>query len=79
MIYRLPKEKGFITMTTFEKDYKAIIQDVTEAKDILMGRKETIEKLKKEQRACKNKFRWTCMQQEIERLQNEYRVLDDLI
>lgn len=48
-------------MTTFEKDYKAIIQDVTEAKDILIGRKETIEKLKKEQRACKNKFRWTCM------------------
>lgn len=66
-------------MTTFEKDYKAIIQDVTEAKDILMGRKETIEKLKKEQKSCKNKFRWTCMQQEIERLQNEYRVLDDLI
>lgn len=66
-------------MTTFEKDYKAIIQDVTEAKDILMGCKETIEKLKKEQRSCKNKFRWTCIQQEIERLQNEYRVLDDLI
>lgn len=34
-------------MTTFEKDYKAIIQDVTEAKDILIGRKEMIEKLKK--------------------------------
>lgn len=66
-------------MTTFEKDYKAIIQDVTEAKDILIGRKEMIEKLKKEQRTYKNKFRWTCMQQEIERLQNEYRVLDDLI
>ena len=65
-------------MTIFEKDYKAIIQDVTEAKDILIGRKETIEKLKNEQRACKNKFRWTCMQQEIERLQLDLPTLSKI-
>lgn len=66
-------------MTTFERDYQAINQDATEAKEILMKRQARMNALKKEQRTCKNKFRWTCIQQELDRLEHEYRVLDQLV
>ena len=45
---------------------------------ILQGRRAEIQKLKKEQRACKNRFRFQCICQELSRLEREYEALEEL-
>ena len=76
MIYSVTKQQGEITMTRFERDYK----DALEGNEIevLKNRKEELTKLRKELKSCKNGFRAQCLIQEINRLEKEYRELDDL-
>lgn len=57
-------------MTRFEKDYHEMLKGA--GLYILQGRRAEIQKLKKEQRACKNRFRFQCICQELSRLEREY-------
>lgn len=63
-------------MTRFEKDYR----DALEGNEIevLKRRKAEIERLIHEGKACRNGFRRQCIAQEIARLQEEYRRIDEL-
>ena len=63
-------------MTRFEKDCHEMLQGAGQY--ILEGRMEEIKKLKKEQRACKNRFRFQCISQELSRLEREYEALEEL-
>lgn len=75
-----PKEKAHesekFTMTRFEKDYHEMLKGAERC--ILEGRMEEIRKLKKEQRACKNRFRFQCICQTLSRLEREYEALEEL-
>ena len=46
-------------MTRFEKDYHEMLKGA--GLYILQGRRAEIQKLKKEQRACRNRFRFQCI------------------
>ncbi len=59
-------------MTRFEKDYHEMLKGA--GRYILENRMEEIKKLKKEQRACKNRFRF----QTLSRLEWEYEALEEL-
>jgi hypothetical protein len=63
-------------MTRFEKDYR----DALEGNEIevLKRRKAEIERLTREGKACRNGFRRQCIAQEVARLQEEYRRIDEL-
>ena len=63
-------------LTTFERDYK----DAKEGNgvEVLIKRKAEIEKLEKDLRWCKNKFRAQCIWQELETKKAEYRKIDEL-
>ena len=63
-------------MTRFEKDYHEMLKGA--GLYILQGRRVEIQKLKKEQRACKNRFRFQCICQELSRLEREYESLEEL-
>lgn len=66
-------------MTRFEKQYMSIQQDPFEAREILESRQKEIKDLKEKRNDCKNKFRWQCLTQEIDKLEREYQTLDNLI
>ena len=64
-------------MTRFEKD-------LLEAKNgnatiILKERKAELDRMTKEGKACKNKFRMQCIAQEVARLTKEYNEIDKLV
>lgn len=64
-------------MTKFERDmYDALNGNATE---ILKKRQTEIKNLTAEGKVCKNKFRMTCIAQEIIRLTNEYNAIDACI
>ena len=63
-------------MTRFEKDYHEMLKGA--GLYILQGRRTEIQKLKKEQRTCKNRFRFQCICQELSRLEREYEALEEL-
>jgi hypothetical protein len=75
-----PEEKSHesedFTMTRFEKDYHEMLKGA--GRYILEGRMEEIRKLKKEQRTCKNRFRFQCICQTLSRLEKEYEALEGL-
>ena len=61
-------------MTRFERDLVEIRNG--DECSVLSRRKSEIERLTKEGKACKNKFRMRCIAQEVARLKREYEVLD---
>ncbi len=62
-------------MTRFEKDYHEMLKGA--GRYILENRMEEIKKLKKEQRACKNRFRFQGICQTLS-LEREYEALEEL-
>ncbi len=75
-LQRKAHESGEFTMTRFEKDCHEMLKGA--GRYILEGRMEEIRKLKKEQRACKNRFRFQCICQTLSRLEREYEALEEL-
>lgn len=63
-------------MTRFEKDYQEMLKGAE--RYILEDRMKEIQKLKKEQRTCKNRFRFQCICQTLDRLEEEYELLEAL-
>lgn len=63
-------------MTRFEKDMKDAL-DGNEI-EVLKRRKAEIERLTREGKACRNRFRMQCIAQEVARLQREYNEIDSL-
>jgi hypothetical protein len=62
--------------TRFEKDYE-------EAKhgngiEILSSRKTQLEVLRRQFKSCRNTFKRDCLKQEITRLEEEYKKIDEL-
>ena len=60
----------------FEKDYE-------EAKygngiEILSSRKIQLEVLRKQFKSCRNAFKRDCLKQEITKLEEEYKIIDEL-
>jgi len=68
-------ESEEVTMTRFEKDYHEMLKGA--GRYILENRMEEIKKLKKEQRACKNRFRFQGICQTLS-LEREYEALEEL-
>lgn len=66
-------------MTRFERDRRAIEEDVLEATEILKRRKAEIERLEHDFTWCKNSFRRECIDQELTARKNEYNKLDAMI
>ena len=64
-------------MTRFEKDIKEAREG--DASIILKKRKEELDSLIKEGKACKNAFRRQYLAQEVVRLTEEYNEIDKLI
>lgn len=64
-------------MTRFEKDMHDALNG--NAVEVLKRRKAEIEKLTAEGKVCKNKFRMTCIAQEVVKLTNEYNAIDERI
>lgn len=62
-------------MTRFTKDKAAALDG--DWQRVLTKRKEEIERLKQEARTCKNKFRLTCIAQELARLKDEYDEIEE--
>ena len=62
-------------MTRFERD----LQDALNGNEIevLKRRKAEIQKLTAEGKACKNKFRMTCIAQEVVKLTKEYNMISE--
>lgn len=63
-------------MTRFEKDLKAAQEG--NGIEVLAKRKEELDRLYKEGRACKNSFRRQCIAQDYARLKAEYEKIDSL-
>ena len=63
-------------MTRFEKDYHEMLKGA--GWYILKKRMEEIKELKNEQRSCKNRFRFQCICQTLNRLEREYEALEGL-
>ena len=63
-------------MTRFQKDYETMKKGTDLS--ILKKRKAEIDRLTKEGRGCKNKFRQTCIAQDLIRLKKEYEALEAL-
>lgn len=63
-------------MTRFEKDYR----DAQEGNgiEVITRRREELKKLTAEGKACKNKFRTQSIAQEVVRLQEELKKIEDL-
>lgn len=67
--------QGVDTMTRFKTDMAAALDG--DWQRVLTERKEEIERLKQEARTCKNKFRLTCIAQELARLKDEYEEIEE--
>ena len=65
-------------LTRFEKDYEAVMEENNE-EEIITRRQEEINRLRKEGRACKNKFRLRCIAQDLVKREKELKILVDLI
>ncbi|WP_370843374.1 hypothetical protein [Megasphaera sp.] len=63
-------------MTRFEKDYHELLNGTS--RYVLEERAEEIRKLEKERQACKNRFRFQCICQDLSRLEREYEALEGL-
>lgn len=63
-------------MTRFEKDCETLKKGT--GLTVLQKRKAEIDRLTKEVRGCKNKFRQTCIAQDLVRLKKEYEALEAL-
>ena len=61
-------------MTRFEQDIEAAENGFELT--VLMERKAEIDRLNKEGRACKNKYRQMCIAQDLHRLIAEYEYID---
>ena len=66
-------------MTRFERDYNDIKTGKTDGIEILRERKTEIERLDKKLRECRNNWKAQCIWNELEPLENEYRVLCELV
>lgn len=77
VIYIVSKQRRLSNMKTrFEKDYK-------EAKhgngiEILSSRKTQLEVLRRQFKSCRNAFKRDCLKQEIIKLEEEYKIIDEL-
>lgn len=63
-------------MTQFEKDYNEMLKGPEQY--ILENRMREINRLKNEQQTCKNHFRFQCICQTLDRLEEEYELLEEL-
>lgn len=63
-------------MTRFEKDCETMKKGT--GLSILKKRKAEIDRFSKEGKGCKNKFRQTCITQDLIRLKKEYEALEAL-
>lgn len=63
-----------VKMTRFERDLKDALAG--NEIEVLTRRKAEIEKLTKEGKACKNRFRRQCIAQEVAKLTREYNEID---
>ena len=61
-------------MTRFEKDLQEAMAGNEE--EVLRRRRDEIERLIREGRACRNAFRMQCIAQEVARLQEELEKID---
>ena len=61
----------------FDKDLKEV--KAGNGIEVLTNRKNELDKLKKQLKVCKNNFRRTCLIQEIERLEKEYKIIDEIL
>ena len=62
--------------TRFEKDYKEAKQG--NGIEILSSRKIQLEVLRKQFKSCRNAFKRDCLKQEIIKLEEEYKIIDEL-
>lgn len=65
--------------TKFDKDLKLMETDADASIMILRERKAQLERIERQGRACKNKFRLECLAQEYNQLKREYDALDQMI
>ena len=65
--------------TRFEKDYAKVMEWDDDAEDIILRRQEEVKQLQREGRQCRNRFRMTCIRQELERLEHELEILVNLL
>jgi len=65
--------------TRFEKDYAKVMEWDDDAEDIILRRQEEVKQLHREGRQCRNRFRMTCIRQELDRLERELKILVDLL
>ena len=76
VIYSIKTKEIKYMKTRFEKDYE-------EAKygngiEILSSRKTQLEVLRRQFKSCRNAFNRDCLKQEIIRLEEEYKIIDEL-
>lgn len=62
--------------TRFEKDYEEVKQG--NGIEILSSRKTQLEVLRRQFKSCRNIFKRDCLKQEIMRLEEEYKIIDEL-
>ena len=62
--------------TRFEKDYEEAKQG--NGIEILSGRKNQLEVLRKQFKSCRNAFKRDCLKQKIIKLEEEYKIIDEL-
>lgn len=65
--------------TAFERDKAEIKKNAGSGIEILRERKAEIAAVEKRLRETRNGFVAQCCQQQLEKLRNEYRILDDMI
>ena len=64
-------------MTRFERDMKAALEG--NGIEVLTKRKAELDRLYKEGKTCRNRFRMQCIAQEYSRLRAEYDEIDALL
>lgn len=65
--------------TKFDKDLRVMETDSDAGIMILRERKAQLERIERQGRTCKNRFRLECLAQEYNRLKREYDALDAMV
>lgn len=62
--------------TRFEKNYEEV--KYGNGIEILSSRKTQLEVLRKQFKSCRNAYKRDCLKQEITKLEEEYKIIDEL-